>query len=95
MYEVKLVDGTIIEAELNGNNFIPEVLDRNAFIGNLGKVIVMDTDGNVEERLNQKVQFSKIGDIETFILLDKSKDDIIDEYLLDNDFRLSLLELGV
>lgn len=84
MYSIKLNDGTEIkDLELNGNNFIPESLDKNIFENNLEKVIITDEDGNIEERFNQKVQFAKIGDIETFILLDKTKEEELIELLAD------------
>lgn len=83
MYSVKLNDGTIINAELNGNNFIPDVLDKNVFIGNLDIVTITDNDGNEEVLLNQKVQFAKIGDAETFILLKKTKEDELLDILAD------------
>jgi hypothetical protein len=84
MYSVKLNDGTIIDnLELNGNNFIPEALDKTIFENNLGKVTIMDSDGNEEELFNQKVQFAKIGDTETFILLDKTKEEKLLELLAD------------
>jgi len=84
MYSVKLNDGTILDnLELNGNNFIPEALDKTIFENNLGKVTIMDSDGNEEELFNQKVQFAKIGDTETFILLDKTKEEKLLELLAD------------
>lgn len=82
MYNVKLADGTIINAELNGNNFIPEALDKTVFTGNLEQVTITDDAGNIEERYNQKVQFAKIGETETFILMDKSTDEIEKEELM-------------
>jgi hypothetical protein len=83
MYSIKLNDGTIINAELNGNNFIPETLDKSIFIDNLDKVTITDSEGNIEERFNQKVQFAKIGDAETFILLCKTKEEELLELLAD------------
>jgi hypothetical protein len=84
MYSVKLNDGTILDnLELNGNNFIPEALDKTIFENNLEKVIITDDNGNIEERFNQKVQFAKIGDAETFILLKKTKEDELLELLAD------------
>ena len=84
MYSVKLNDGTIIDnLELNGNNFIPEALDKTIFENNLEKVIITDDNGNIEERFNQKVQFAKIGDAETFILLCKTKEEELLELLAD------------
>ena len=85
MYSVKLNDGTEIKnLELNGNNFISEsTIDKTIFENNLEKVIVTDDDGNEEELVNQKVQFAKIGDTETFILLDKTKEEKLLELLAD------------
>ncbi len=84
MYSVKLNDGTILDnLELNGNNFIPEALDKTIFENNLEKVIITDDNGNIEERFNQKVQFAKIGDAETFILLKKTKEDELLDILAD------------
>ncbi len=84
MYSIKLNDGTILDnLELNGNNFIPETLNKTVFENNLGKVIITDNEGNEEERLNQKVQFAKIGDTETFILHDKTKEEELLELLAD------------
>ena len=84
MYSVKLNDGTILDnLELNGNNFIPETLDKTIFENNLEKVIITDDNGNIEERFNQKVQFAKIGDAETFILLKKTKEDELLDILAD------------
>jgi len=84
MYSIRLNDGTEIKnLELNGNNFIPEALDKTIFENNLDKVIITDDEGNEEERFNQKVQFAKIGDAETFILLDKTKEEKLLELLAD------------
>ena len=85
MYSIRLNDGTVINnLGLNGNNFIPEsTINKTIFENNLGKVIITDNDGNEEERLNQKVQFAKIGDAETFILLDKTKEEELIELLAD------------
>ena len=84
MYSIRLNDGTEIKnLELNGNNFIPETLDKTIFENNLEKVIITDDDGNEEIRFNQKVQFAKIGDAETFILQSKTKEDELLELLAD------------
>ena len=84
MYSVKLNDGTILDnLELNGNNFIPEALDKTIIENNLDKVIITDNEGNEEERFNQKVQFAKIGDAETFILRNKTKEEELLELLAD------------
>lgn len=85
MYSIRLNDGTVISnLKLNGNNFIPELtINKTIFENNLEKVIITDDDGNEEERSNQKVQFAKIGDAETFILLDKTKEEELIELLAD------------
>lgn len=90
MYKVRLNDGTVIETELNGNNYIPKLLDKSLFQNNLDEVVITDKDGNTEELLNQKVQFSKIGDAETFILSEKTKEEILQEELL-----LALVQLDI
>jgi hypothetical protein len=85
MYSIRLNDGTEIKnLELNGNNFIPEsAVDKAIFENNLDKVIITDDEGNEEERFNQKVQFAKIGDAETFILRNKTKEEELLELLAD------------
>ena len=91
MYSIKLADGTeLTNLELNGNNFIPKTLDKTVFTGNLEQVTITDSDGNSEERVNQKVQFSFIGETETFILMDKTKDEMEKEALM-----LALAQLDV
>lgn len=90
MYKVKLNDETVINAKLNGNNYIPETLDKSLFKNNLDKVIITDEDENAEELYNQKVQFAKVGDIETFILSEKSKEEVLQDELL-----LALAELDM
>ena len=83
MYSIKLADGTeLTNLELNGNNFIPKTLDKTVFTGNLEQVTITDSDGNSEERVNQKVQFASIGETETFILMNKSTDEIANEELM-------------
>lgn len=90
MYKVKLNDGTIIEAELNGNNYIPRTLDRNLFKNNLDEVVITDEEGNSEKLLNQRVHFSKVENTETFILSEKTKEEILQEELL-----LALVQLDI
>ena len=85
MYSIKLSDGTVISnLGLNGNNFIPEAtMDKTVFENNLDKVIITDDNGKEEERFNQRVQFAKIGDKDTFILLCKTKEEELLELLAD------------
>ena len=85
MYSIRLNDGTEIKnLELNGNNLIPEsAVDKAIFENNLDKVIITDDSGEEEELFNQKVQFAKIGDTETFILHSKTKEEELLELLAD------------
>jgi len=85
MYSIRLKDGTVINnLELNGNNFIPgSTINKTIFENNLEKVIITDDNGNEEEWSNQKVQFAKIGDTETFILRSKTKEEELLELLAD------------
>jgi hypothetical protein len=83
MYSVKLSDGTEIKnLELNGNNFIPDtIIDETVFENNLDKVTIIDEDGNVEELENAKVIFTKVLDKQSFILIEKTKEEIEKETL--------------
>ncbi len=96
MYKVELADGTVIDnLELNGNNFVPqEPIDRDIFEDNLSKVIITDTDseGNVEEYEDMKVIFAKIGETETFVLIEKTKEEKEKEILQQ---RIDDLELYI
>jgi hypothetical protein len=83
MYSVKLADGTEIKnLELNGNNFIYDtIIDETLFENNLDKVTIIDEDGNVEELKNAKVIFTKVLDKQSFILIEKTKEEIEKETL--------------
>ena len=77
MYKVELANGTILDnLELNGNNFIPDSeLDKGIFKKNLDSITITDGDGNITEYKDMKVAFAKIGIQETFVLLEKTKED--------------------
>lgn len=83
MYSIKLSDGTEIKnLEMNGNNFIPDtIIDETVFENNLDKVTIIDEDGNVEELKNAKVIFTKVLDKQSFILIEKTKEEIEKETL--------------
>lgn len=83
MYSVKLADGTEIKnLELNGNNYISSItIDETIFENNLDKVTIIDKDGNVEELKNAKVIFTKVLDKQSFILIEKTKEEIEKETL--------------
>ena len=90
MYKIKLADGAIIDnLELNGNNYIPKKLDKDIFTDNLSEVAITDNDDNVEVLYDQKVQFARIGEVETFIFSDKTKDEIEKERLRQENETLS------
>lgn len=83
MYNVKLADGTEIKSlELNGNNFITNtIVDESVFENNLDKVTIIDEGGNVEELNNAKVVFAKVLGKQSFILVEKTKEEIEKETL--------------
>lgn len=83
MYEIKLADGTELKnLELNGNNFISDtIIDKAIFENNLDKISIIDNEGNIEELNNVKVIFTKVLDKQSFILIEKTKDEIEKETL--------------
>ena len=83
MYNVKLADGTELkDLELNGNNFISDtIIDESIFENNLDKVSIIDSKGNIEELNNAKVIFAKVLDKQSFILNEKTKEEIEKETL--------------
>ena len=99
MYKIILADSTEIDnLELNGNNFIPEIpINTNVFEGNLSKVTIMDSEGYTEELNNCKVIFAKVGDRQSFILIEKTQEEIEKEnlYQLMADLTETVLLGGV
>ena len=90
MYKIKLEDGAIIDnLEPNSNNYIPKKLDKDIFTDNLSEVTITDNDDNVEVLYNQKVQFAKIGNVETFVLSEKTKGEMEKEYIIQENEMLS------
>ena len=83
MYSIKLTDGTILDSlELNGNNFISDtIIDESIFENNLDKVSIIDNEGNIEELNNVKVIFAKVLDKQSFILVEKTKEELEKETL--------------
>ena len=83
MYEIKLADGTELKnLELNGNNFISDtIIDKAIFENNLDKISIIDNEGNIEELNNVKVIFTKVLDKQSFILIEKTKEEIEKETL--------------
>lgn len=96
MYSVMLADGTIIDnLKLNGNNFISDtIIDETIFEHNLDKISIMNNEGNIEELNNAKVIFTKVLDKQSFILIEKTKEEIEKErqgiIIADLDFRLMM-----
>ena len=81
--QVKLSNGKIIKSlELNGNNYIPKKLDKKVFEGGLDTVTITDDDGQEQVLYNQKIQFAKIGEVETFIFMPKTPEEIKNEELM-------------
>lgn len=83
MYSVKLTNGVEIkDLELNGNNFISNTLiDESIFENNLDEISIIDDKGNIEELNNAKVIFTKVLDKQSFILIEKTKEEIENETL--------------
>lgn len=83
MYSVKLADGTEIKnLELNGNNYISGItIDETIFENNLDKVTIIGKDGSVEELKNAKVIFTKVLGKQSFILVEKTKEEVEKEVL--------------
>lgn len=81
--QVKLSNGNIInDVELNGNNYIPPTLNQPLFDGGLDRVEIIDGD-NTTVLLDQKIQFAKIGEVETFIFVQKTPEEIKNEELME------------
>lgn len=83
MYSIKLTDGTILDdLELNGNNFISDTtIEESIFENNLDTISIIDNEGNIEELNNAKVIFAKVLDKQSFILVEKTKEEIEKENL--------------
>ena len=83
MYSIKLTDGTILDdLELNGNNFISDTtIEESIFENNLDAISIIDNEGNIEELNNAKVIFAKVLDKQSFILVEKTKEEIENETL--------------
>lgn len=83
MYSVKLADGAELKnLKLNGNNFISDtIIDESIFENNLDKVSIIDNEGNIEELNNAKVIFAKVLDKQSFILIEKTKEEVEKETL--------------
>lgn len=83
MYSVKLADGAELKnLKLNGNNFISDtIIDESIFENNLDKVSIIDNEGNIEELNNAKVIFAKVLEKQSFILIEKTKEEVEKETL--------------
>lgn len=83
MYSVKLADGAELKnLKLNGNNFISDtIIDESIFENNLDKVSIIDNKGNIEELNNAKVIFAKVLEKQSFILIEKTKEEVEKETL--------------
>ena len=84
MYSVKLADGAELKnLKLNGNNFISDtIIDESIFENNLDKVSIIDNEGNIEELNNAKVIFAKVLEKQSFILIEKTKEELEKESML-------------
>lgn len=84
MYSVKLADGTELKnLRLNGNNFISDTpIGSEVFKDNLEEVIITDDQGNAEKITNAKVIFAKVLGEQSFVLVEKTKEEIEKEKIL-------------
>ena len=83
MYKILLSDGIEINnLELNGNNFIPETeIDPAIFENNLEKITIMDEQDNITEMNNVKVIFSTVSGRQSFVLVEKTTEELEREKL--------------
>ncbi len=84
MHKIQLVDGTILDnLEMNGNNYIPQSPSDINVLNNaeLSKIIVIDSDGNVEELHNCKIVFAEVSGRQSFIITTKTKEEVENEEL--------------
>lgn len=101
MYTIKLADGTLLEnLELNGNNYIADrVVEDNEFVGRMKTVTISDGEveviysnlkllSNIERRGKSWLVFGE----KTLEEIEKENEM---EYVLEMDFRLSMVELGL
>ena len=67
---------TIDNLELNGNNFIPKTGIKEEIFDNLREISIIDSEGNEEVIRNVKVIFSKVNGKQSFVIVEKSKEEI-------------------
>lgn len=67
---------TIDNLELNGNNFIPKTEIKEETFDNLREISIIDSEGNEEVIKNAKVIFSNVNGKQSFIIVEKSKEEV-------------------
>ena len=67
---------TIDNLELNGNNFIPKTGIKEEMFDNLREISIIDNEGNEKVVKNAKVIFSKVEGKQSFIIIEKSKEEV-------------------
>lgn len=97
MYKITLQDGTFIEnLELNGNNFISDIIIPDSrFSNNLKNIIITDGE-NIENCEDMMLVANRIVDNKSwFIITEKSEKQKKDELLNTNitDIQLALVDL--
>lgn len=97
MWNITLSDGTkISDLELNGTNFVSKVkIDESIFKSNLDTVTI--SDGEQEMQYNDLIfiQQQEWEDGYYIAFAQKTAADVTDELMIDMDYRLTLLELGL
>ena len=91
MYTIILKNGLELKnVDVNGNNYIIQNLDKTIFNNDdLKEIKIINDENNSQTLYNQKVQFAKIGNIDTFIFIEKSKEEILQERI--NELELFIL----
>jgi len=78
---------------LNGNNFIPETpIDANIFNGNLSKISIIDSEGNIEELNDFRIVFAEVAGKQSFIIAEKSSEEKRDERVTNTEVDIVTLE---
>lgn len=98
MWTITLSDGTkITDLEVNGTNFVSKTkINESIFKGNLDTVTISNGESEVEYTDLIFIQQMEWEDGTFYIAFtEKTASDFNDELMIDMDYRLTLLELGV
>lgn len=100
-YTITLADGTALEnLELNGNNYIsPVPVDNSVFADNLQTVTFTGPDGTTTMKDAMLVSNRVVSGRSWLVFAEKSErqkmEEDTDAMMVDHEFRLTMLELGI